>query len=788
MVKKIVFFILLLLPFMCKAQFGVGDWKIHSIFGNVITNIIDTQDKVYYLVDKSLYVYDKEKDENESFNKRNKLSDILIKNIYYNYEKKYLVITYANSNIDFLYNDGKVVNLPDIKDVILTSSKGINDINFNKNRVYIATEFGYVIVNEEKHEVAESQLYYKNINSIAVVGDNLLISNEKNVYISELNKIHNSMESFTPTNINHSVLRLIPINNNSFFYDADWLLKAVIKEDKTLTLSGVVDGNAPICQPIKTGFIIQSKATSTVPSFYIIFDADGKEIEKVTLPEGLQKSFISAYLGNSEMWAIDAKGLKKIKMDKGNETVLKDYFKPNSSTVKLPYNVIYNNAQSKLYVMNIGSNAFIAEYGVPATINTYDGSFWTDITPASAPTINTNNNNKNILDDPYQPIFDPEDPSTYYVGTWFEGVYKIKDNKVIAKYDWTNSPMKQLWYCCVPSLQFDKNNNLWLIQAEGKDKAVMVLPRAKQSQASLSPSDWVTPPVPGFDANKKMHFTITKKNDLKIMTEGTYSSVLTILDDNGTLGVSSDDVIKTFSSLIDQDEKIYEWKYIHCFAEDKNGKLWMGTSNGVVEMNPQNAFSNSFRINRIKVPRNDGTSFADYLLENQEVTCIAVDGANRKWLGTKASGLFLVSADGSQILKHFTKSNSYLTDNLIISITCNPNSSSVYVGTIYGMVEYISDSTPAEDNYDNVYAFPNPVRPDYTGLITVRGLMENSLVKIADAAGNVFYSTRSTGGMITWDGCAANGERVKTGVYFVLASQNESGTSSGVVTKILVVN
>ncbi|MEG2819428.1 MAG: Por secretion system protein, partial [Muribaculaceae bacterium] len=98
------------------------------------------------------------------------------------------------------------------------------------------------------------------------------------------------------------------------------------------------------------------------------------------------------------------------------------------------------------------------------------------------------------------------------------------------------------------------------------------------------------------------------------------------------------------------------------------------------------------------------------------------------------------------------------------------------------------DSTPAEDNYDNVYAFPNPVRPDYTGLITVRGLMENSLVKIADAAGNVFYSTRSTGGMITWDGCAANGERVKTGVYFVLASQNESGTSSGVVTKILVVN
>jgi hypothetical protein len=239
--------------------------------------------------------------------------------------------------------------------------------------------------------------------------------------------------------------------------------------------------------------------------------------------------------------------------------------------------------------------------------------------------------------------------------------------------------------------------------------------------------------------------------------------------------------------LTDQDEKEYKWNRIFCFTEDLNGKIWMGTTNGVVEFNPADAFGSNFRVNRIKVPRNDGTSYADYLLSDESVTCIAVDGANRKWIGTLTSGVFLVSADGTQILKKLNTSNSYLTDNMIYSICCNPNTNTVYIGTSTGTLEYSSDATPASENYENVIAYPNPVKPDYTGLITVRGLMDNSLVKIADSAGNVVKSLQSTGGMVTWDGCNSNGQRVKTGVYYVLASQNESGTSSGVVTKIMII-
>ena len=198
--------------------------------------------------------------------------------------------------------------------------------------------------------------------------------------------------------------------------------------------------------------------------------------------------------------------------------------------------------------------------------------------------------------------------------------------------------------------------------------------------------------------------------------------------------------------------------------------------------------SNTFNVNRLKVPRNDGTNYADYLLDGVQVTCMAVDGSNRKWIGTNNSGLYLVNANGTEILEHFTTLNSELPSNMVCAVHCDKNSNRVYIGTDVSLSIYTSDSAPAKDDFSEVHVYPNPVRPEYTGWITVAGLMDNSLVKIADAAGNVFYTGRSEGGMITWNGCTPAGQRVRTGVYFVMASSGPSDTNSGIVAKILVVN
>lgn len=781
MLKKFISIILCLLPFVAQAQSSIGDWRIHPVFGSGYTNIIETGSKVFYLVDGCLFSYDKTAAESESYTKRNSLNDIDIRNIYYNYSKKYLLIAYANSNIDILRDDESTINIPDIKDASLNVSKTINDVAFAGDNVYIATGFGYVVLNDSKFEVKTTQNIKAPIASIGIVGSKILFCSNNQLYIGDVGKQYFSLSEYTATAFKENG-SLLPIDSTSLFFGTGYLHRLKINSDGSVSWNG---------SPIQSG-VNSLKVTNSGFSLYdndgylYLIDAAGNITSKTLMPQAMRKSIICTHNPDGTLWELNAKGIRSLKLsESGTETVLTDFFRPNASSVKIPYYLMYNNDQKQLYVFNTGTNTFFNDYNVVGHISSYDGTTWKDLTPETVPTLRTGL--ANTLYSPYSPVIDPDDPSTYYLGSWYEGIYKFTDNKVVAKYDWTNSPLVNAadnFYCNTPVLQFDKNKNLWTVQPDNKTAPVIVLPRAKQSQASVTAADWITPTITGLKATKKAHLLITA-NDIKLYTAGSYQDPLIVFYDEGN--PSGTIASKVYSSLFDQDGKEYTWNYIYCLVEDLNGKVWMGTNNGVVELIPANALNSDFTINHLKVPRNDGTNYADYLLNDTPVTCIAVDGANRKWLGTETSGLFLASSDGSEVLKQFNTSNSYLTDNHVISVLCNPNSNSVYVGTPSGLLEYSSDAAPGEASYDNIYAFPNPVRPDYTGLITIRGLMENSLVKIADAAGNVIKSMKSIGGMATWDGCNASGSRVKSGIYYVLSSQNENESSSGVVTKILII-
>lgn len=781
--KFLLLFIFTASLFVCKAQISVGDWKIHSLYGTKCTNVIDTSDKVYYLVSGNLFVYDKKEQVNEALNKRNKLSDILIRNIYYDYNKKFLLIVYDNSNVDYLYDNGKIINLPDLKDVILSTAKGINDVCINGDKSYLATDFGYIVLNNKKNEVAESRNFKVSFKAIGVVGEKLILSDATSVYISNVKDQNSALSAFTKT-ANAKAVKICPISNNMFIYDTGYTYLATMTDNNTFSATEVFKGATLSLQPSGNYFLAQSTLGNLR-----LYNPDGTMLKEITVPTALKSSKITSYSGGADYWLVDPKGLKNIKLDdNGTETVLTDYFKPQASTVNRPMQLVYNNSLNKLFVMDGGGNALFNDYTTPSPVNTLEGSLWTDVTP-TVTTANSSTTPKNNIVCAYSLTFDPEDPNTYYVGSWFDGVFKISNGKQVINYNWTNSPLTLNWLCLATGIQFDKNKNLWVVGGlNGYGPIITVLPYSKRANdAAITKQDWKTVNIPGFVPDKSSRFLITKKGDIKIFTNGIWGSSLVFLDDNSTIDVTSDDKMQVYTSLIDQDEKTYTWNYIYCFTEDANGKVWLGTSNGVVELDPTRATNSNFRVNRIKVPRNDGTAYADYLLENESVTCITIDGANRKWIGTKSSGLFLVSADGSQILKKFTTSNSYIPDNQILSVACNPNTNSVYIGTIYGIVEYSSDASPAAEDFSNVYAYPNPVRPEYSGWITVRGLMDNSLVKITDATGTVVSTGLSVGGMYTWDGCNSSGERVKTGVYYVFASQHENDQTKGAVTKVLVV-
>ena len=243
-----------------------------------------------------------------------------------------------------------------------------------------------------------------------------------------------------------------------------------------------------------------------------------------------------------------------------------------------------------------------------------------------------------------------------------------------------------------------------------------------------------------------------------------------------------------YNNFINQDGIGMTVYYVQCVCEDIEGNLWIGTDKGPVYLTKDEIDNPLLGVIQHKVPRNDGTDYADYLLAGLDITCIAVDGAGRKWFGTSANGVYLISADNNEQLQHFTAENSSLLSNNIESIAINQQTGEVFFGTNLGLCSYMSDATISAESMDknNVYAYPNPVDfNNYTGLITITGLTYNADVKITNAAGSIIAAGHSNGGLFTWNGRDTKGNLVASGVYHVITATNDG--KKGVVCKIAII-
>jgi hypothetical protein len=261
---------------------------------------------------------------------------------------------------------------------------------------------------------------------------------------------------------------------------------------------------------------------------------------------------------------------------------------------------------------------------------------------------------------------------------------------------------------------------------------------------------------------------------------------LVVFNDNGTLSNTTDDQSIKLTQAVGNGNLASS--NIFSIAADLDGEIWVGTDNGVsVFYSPESVFSGSgnFDSQQILVEQ-DG--YVQYLLENESVTAIAVDGANRKWMGTANAGVFLMSDDGTEQIHHFTVDNSPLFSNAITSLGVDQLSGEVFIGTSKGIISFRGDATWGNPEFvpEEVYAYPNPVEPNYSGPIAIKGLVRDADVKITDAAGHVVFATIANGGQAIWDGNKMTGGRAQSGVYLVFAS-NEDGKET-FVTKILFIN
>lgn len=821
MIRKIIISTVCSLLTIIASAAPSGDWKLHSSFDDGILKIIDTPSKVYLQVlsqpvveDVSgysesfpvIFEYDKDSETMLGLNKRNRLSENIVSFIDYNPDKKYLIVIYSNSSIDFIYESGDVYNVSGLMSASVPFSKNVNFVTFDpdNDRVYVATDFGFVVLNDEKHEIASSRIYGYKIKAAGRVGKNLIVFDESKAFFTPADSNDPSFSSLTPIEGITSPTRLMPIDDKSFAYLLDGypsaLFKVTISDDGSFSTSKLTDDAFTTVSHNKNGYCLTSGAQ--------IYYLDNKGQLRAQALNAEDRGLQTSSWDGSEIWfAKGRKGLKSMKFSNGNWSLTRDFIMPDAPSAFIAQSMVYSDRYGML-VSNRGDGRQLGiTANVPPLLCALKNGHWDHYAPAYRHPERTS-----VITDPRGLAIDPNDPKYVYQASRFNGIVRFnlddptdilhmsrpndpdKDNpgfKVIAplqKYDVV---------CGFTAPEFDSQGNLWAafenndIPKTSPYAEVYVWPSEDRRKGNAD--GWKTIRINGIYncwKGKSLPLRHSSNKNIVIVCPGEAYDPIAVLDHKGTLDTPSDDDVVIMRNLYDQDGNSLSCQYVYSMYEDMStGLVWVGTDAGIFTINPRTVFSNPSRINRIKVARNDGTNLADYLLEGVPISAITSDRQGRKWFATEGAGLVCTSGDGRTINFTLTTANSFLPHDNVYGIAQNPANNSMIVSTAHGLAEfYPSGASSDGKKMDSVKVYPNPVRPDYLGWVTIEGLVDKAQVKIIDSMGGLVKELGpAEGGSIQWDCTNLDRKKVTSGVYYVLAASGPGEDNLAKVAKILVV-
>ncbi|MEP6746445.1 MAG: two-component regulator propeller domain-containing protein [Bacteroidota bacterium] len=752
----------LCISFFSRAQLQpIGQWREHLSYNRAI-QVTQSKTGVFCATPYALFSVDVTDNSIERFSKINGLHETGIQAIQWDANAQKLIVAYANSNIDILQGS-KIYNIDAIKQKDIPADKTIYNIYCYQGFAYCCSGLGIIVIDENKYEVKDTYIIGSTGNNIKVGG---LTSDAVSFYAAtdeglkqaaittvnladyrnwQLLSGSNGLPAGTCSNVVTVQNKIITQKNDSLFilngstwslfYTDDWHIINITSTENRLLISQQ-KGTAARVLVMDTAAVIQKNISQ---NNVLIAPAQAISLQ-------------------GTVWVADStSGLLAY------NSAVAERFQPNA-----PFSTSSGEMTVKNGVLWVASGAV-----TPGWTNTFskNGLYkfsdneWTNFNKGNIPALDS-------LYDIIAVATDPKD-NTAWAGSFGGGLFHLTTDKTVEVFK-QHSPLSPAFTnpnnYFIAGLAFDKDNNLWIA-----DYGAVQNIAVKKADAT-----WSKFFVPfSLSNNAVAQIIIDDFNQKWIMSPG---NGLVCFNTGQTIDNTGDDQWKLYTT--GKGSGNLPSNDVLCIARDKNSFIWVGTGKGIgVIQCPQQVFTAQSCDAILPVIQQD--NFAGYLFGDETVQCIAVDGGDRKWVGTK-NGIWLISPDGSAIIYRFTEDNSPLLSNDVKKITIDGKTGEVFFATAKGICSFRGTATEGNTENTNVLVFPNPVPPGYSGTIAIRGLVDNALVKITELNGRLVYQTRASGGQATWNGKNYKGGNVATGVYLVLISDDTR--TEKIATKIVFIS
>lgn len=768
LIKSLALSLIVLSTATAQTTSEIGVWLDHLPYGRTVA-VLQEGDEVFCAVENGLFIFNKVDKDIQRLSKLNGLSDVSVSAMAYAESSDEIILGYDNANID-LIRGGQVVNVSDIRlSANFPGLKTINHLYPVGDLVYISTDFGIVVLDlinriiKETYIIGPMGITLK-INQVTIdpIKDSIYAATVDGVYKASMKNPLQTFENWSKDTRMTSEIKFITSfnntvfatkkgsnNNDSIFYLANgqWTFASQIQEAR-YSFVGADKGVLAVCNNFSArGF------SATWENLYNINTSSAGDNNFNPQAAVVDDNPNSFWVGDG------SKGLYLV-----FQKIFIQNYNPNSPISEKVYSM--HSRGEYLYVSPGEIDGVWAPQSNSGGFSRLENFRWQ----------NVNNTSFNEYRDIIAVISDPLDPKHYYMSAYGFGVVEMLDTnfvRLINKDAVGEDKLPGIGGAAnhrAGGFSYDLEGNLWFTNSlTDKPLAVLREDGTVESFALGSAAGNST-------AIKDIMYTTQDQIWLQTRSAG-----IVVVQFNGNQ-------VETKKMLASENSGNLPTERVLCFAEDKDGEIWIGTDEGVaVLFSPQNLFepNRNFDAQQIIIDE-DGDGLGEPFLGSETVNDIEIDGANKKWFATANSGVFYTSSDGRTELLHFTKENSPLISNNVLDIEIDDETGMIFFGTDLGLVSFQGVATEGTDVNQDVYAYPNPVEPGYEGPILIRGLVTNAQVKITDIEGNIVFETIAEGGQALWSGKDFSGNRVKTGVYLAYIT-NDLGSATE-VTKILIVN